>query len=292
MTITKELHNYKNGDFEVSLFDDGTKVRTGSGSALFPESMDVKITNYCDAYCPFCHEVSTESGKHADLDATIELILQLPAGAEIAIGGGNPFAHPDVVGFVKTLSDAGIICNATINEIHFPQYKDLIVDLTSNHYLHGIGYSYRRIPCLWEYEHLVTHIITGVTPPDALDDIISVNKKILLLGYKDFGKGVRYKLNAPDLVTNNINKWYRSLWNVVKKAHTSFDNLAIEQLKPARLLSLNAYERFYMGEDGKFSMYLDAVKQEFAVSSTSATRYSYEAKLTDMFKHIGKSINK
>jgi organic radical activating enzyme len=43
----------------------------------------------------------------------------MPAGVEIAIGGGNPLSHPDFDDFVVTLSENGTICNVTINEKHW-----------------------------------------------------------------------------------------------------------------------------------------------------------------------------
>ena len=45
------LHTYKNGDTQVTIYADGTKERdiTHGTNAEFPESMDVKITNWCDA---------------------------------------------------------------------------------------------------------------------------------------------------------------------------------------------------------------------------------------------------
>ena len=48
--------------------------------------MDLKITDWCDAGCAWCHEGSTLRGRHADLDEALELLSVLPAGAEIAIG--------------------------------------------------------------------------------------------------------------------------------------------------------------------------------------------------------------
>jgi hypothetical protein len=42
-----------------------------------------------------------------------------------------------------------------------------------------------------------------------------------------------------------------------------------------------------MGDDGTFSMYIDAVKQEFAKSSTSNERISFEKNsLIEFFKNL------
>ena len=50
------LHEYINGNYTIKLYDDGTKERIYDSDPcpIFPESMDVKITDYCDANCQFC----------------------------------------------------------------------------------------------------------------------------------------------------------------------------------------------------------------------------------------------
>jgi len=67
----------------------------------------------------------------------------------------------------------------------------------------------------------------------------------------------------------------------------AFDNLAIKQLGVARHLTKEEYSQFYMGEDGKFTMYLDMVKREFAVSSTTVERHKFENKnVIEMFQSL------
>ena len=70
MITTKQvLHKYKNGNCRVTLYNDGTKIRVCTEkvpSPVFPESIDFKITNYCDRGCKFCHESCTTKGKHAN----------------------------------------------------------------------------------------------------------------------------------------------------------------------------------------------------------------------------------
>ena len=69
----------------------------------------------------------------------------------------------------------------------------------------------------------------------------------------------------------------------------SFDNLAIQQLKPQRLFAdPSRYEMQYMGEEGKFSMYIDAVTQTFALSSYSDDRYDWSS-MPAMFAGVRQS---
>lgn len=285
------IANYKNGDTFVTLYDDGTKERDISNGtfAEFPETLDVKITNWCDAKCHYCHEKSTTRGKHGDLQPTIDLLKQLPRGSEIAIGGGHPLAHPEFDNFVKELSAHGIICNVTINEFHFKKEVSRIENLISDGLIYGVGYSYSSIPCEWDYEHLVSHVIIGVTSYFDLENVIAGNnKKVLLLGFKKkTGRGDIFYRKNNELVDKKINEWYAGLFNAASKAHLSFDNNAIVQLKPSRLFRNNqSYDEFFMGDDGSYSMYIDAVNQEFSVSSTGVERHQYKKSLAEMFKMV------
>lgn len=70
----KLLGIYKNGNYRVRIYDDGTKVREtidpndNKFIAEFPESIDLKITNRCDMGCKMCHENSTIDGAHGDIN--------------------------------------------------------------------------------------------------------------------------------------------------------------------------------------------------------------------------------
>ncbi len=289
--MTDIIAKYKNGDTVVTLYADGTKQRDISNGSFaeYPETLDVKITNWCDAKCHFCHENSTTRGKHGDLQPTIDLLKQLPKGSEIAIGGGHPLSHPEFDNFVKELSSHGIICNVTINEFHFKNELNRIENLVSDGLIYGVGYSYSSIPCEWDYEHLVSHVIIGVTSYFDLDNIIAGNnKKVLLLGFKKkTGRGDIFYRKNNELVDKKINQWYAGLFNAVSKAHISFDNNAIAQLKPSRLFNnRDDYDSFFMGDDGSYSMYIDAVKQEFSVSSTGVDRHQYKDSLAYMFQMV------
>ena len=86
-----KLFEIENGNLHTTIYDDGTKVREfeGTPNPEFPESIDVKITNYCDLACAYCHENSTKEGEHAFLSDLLPLFVDLPQGTELAIGGTN-----------------------------------------------------------------------------------------------------------------------------------------------------------------------------------------------------------
>jgi len=108
--VIKQLYNYTNGNYLVSIYEDGTKTRQNSVDFFepeYPESLDVKITDMCDLGCPWCHESSTPEGKHCDADILLARLSRLPNGVEIAIGGGNPFEHSELLYILACLKHFG-----------------------------------------------------------------------------------------------------------------------------------------------------------------------------------------
>lgn len=285
------MHQYRNGGYEVTLYADGTKVRQTLDSdspPRLPEHFDLKITDWCDAGCAWCHEQSTTKGAHGDLDATLELIAGMPAGAEVAIGGGDPLSHPDFVRFVRTLRARGLVPSVTVNGKHFERHRPTLELLTTEGSLFGVGFSYDDKLPDWDYANLVVHLIAGVHSPAVLD-AAKRPYKVLMLGYKQFGRGKKLFEIRRDTVQSTLNQWYRELFTVARKHHLSFDNLAIEQLKPQRLFKAQAdYEQQHMGDEGLFSMYIDAVTKTFALSSYSPERFGW-SRLPAMFAQVRQS---
>jgi hypothetical protein len=286
----KEIAKYNNGNTTVSIMSDGTKIRECEGVPVtyFPESIDVKITDYCDMGCAYCHESSTTKGVHADLEILLEVIEELPAGVELAIGGGNPLSHPNLLGFLHELKIRGIIANLTVNQGHLKTYQDQIMWFIKNDFIKGLGISVTNNnfnyikPLLEITDNVVYHLIAGVNKVEDVEKLIELGKcKVLVLGYKLFGFGVKYH-NAE--VDSELKKWYKHLPSLVGKCTLSFDNLAIEQLNVKRLFTHDGWNKFYMGDDFCFTMYIDAVKKEYAPTSRSKNRVSYDKySLNDYF---------
>ena len=109
------LATYTNGNTRVTIDHNGTKTRRYRSDQPVkldhPESIDVKITNYCDLGCEYCHENSTVEGEHADIEVLLNTLSTLPRGVELAIGGGNPLSHPDIIPLLTRLKSMGFIVN-------------------------------------------------------------------------------------------------------------------------------------------------------------------------------------
>jgi len=277
-----EIAKYQNGNTTVTILRDGTKMREYPNlpEIVHPESIDVKITDYCDMGCAYCHESSTQKGTHSDLDKLLLIIDGLPPGVELAIGGGNPLAHPGLVPFLQTLKMRGIIANLTVNQGHLKTYQNMLIYLITDDLVKGVGisvtsnnFTYIK-PLLEISDNIVYHLIAGVNSTDAIDKLINLGKcKVLILGYKLFGFGVKFHSKEVDI---ELKKWYKILPSFIGRCSLSFDNLAIEQLNVKRLFTHDGWSNFYMGDDFCFTMYIDAVKQEYAPTSRSNSRTSFK----------------
>ena len=306
----EKLVSYDNGNVHIDLYNDGTLIRTFDETKPIivdhPSSMDVKITNYCEPtennpICAYCHEKSNTKGAHGDINKLLDVISALPAGVELALGGGNPLSHPDLLYLLKTLKTCGYISNITINQKHINKYQDLIYKIITEELVHGIGISYSSVdyladikPLLKISDNVVFHVIMGVNTVEDIETLYKFcqenNKecKVLVLGYKHYGMGINYYLKDKT-VEDNKDQWYIRLASYFKKNRLtlSFDNLAIEQLKLKRYFTEDAWNTFYMGSDGVWTMYIDAVNQEYAKSSTSKERVSFnDVSLLHFFKRL------
>ena len=293
----KLLNAYKDGNATVSIFDDGTRIidiPDGEKPNLdFPLSMDFKITNWCDQMCPMCHEMSNPEGKHGDV-MNLKFIDSLRAGTEMAIGGGKVTSHPQLKEFLQKLKSKGVLPSITVHQNEFIDKVDLINELIDEDLIYGLGVSYLKpYDIMWkaiaENDNAVVHLIAGIHGKDVFDYLAQFNCKILILGYKNWGRGANLlqneKLNKDiqdkiDWLKNNLTK-YMSKFKVV-----SFDNLAIKQLDVQNKLTKNQWDEFYQGDDGTMTMYVDGVKQQFAMTSTSPKRYDLLDNIDDMFKII------
>ena len=286
--MSKLIALYQNGNYSVKLYSDGTKIKTTKDDkfiASFPDSMDLKITDYCDMNCPMCHEKSSVNGKHANLNE--DFLSTLKRGTELAIGGGNPLSHPDLILFLARMKKQGVICNLTVNETHLKKDRELIDKLISQNLIYGLGVSIKSyneyaIDFAKFYKNTVLQVINGIF--EDYDKISNQDLKILILGYKLFGKGEKYYNNEIESNKQHTKEILPSLLN--KFDCVSFDNLALEQLDVKSIIFHEDYESMFMGNDGEATMYIDLVNRQFAKSSTSVDRYPIEKDIITMFNTV------
>jgi hypothetical protein len=281
------IRAYQNGNCSVTLLDDGTKIRRWDGDPRpeYPESIDLKITNWCDAGCQWCHESSTKQGKHAKLGDVVEVLLGMEYGTEVAIGGGDPLSHPEIKGILATAAGLGLVPNVTVNGKHLSRHARLIGHLRAKRLIYGLGVSWTPNLSLhgWDDGNTVVHMIAGLHSVDTALRLCR-HYKLLILGYKRHGRGLE-QYNSD--VERSLKQWTYWAGTLMRRGRlVAFDNLAIEQLRVQEQVTPEAWERLYMGNDGQFTMYVDAVAREFAVSSTSERMAIGRRTIREMFAEV------
>lgn len=293
----KKFVRYQNGNYTVTIdTQNGTKIRENDLDffrADFPESMDIKICNKCDMVCPMCHENSTPDGKCGDIMSD-SFIDKLHPYTELAIGGGNPLEHPDLVPFLEKCRRLNLIPSMTVNQIHFEKHKNFLKELVDKKLIYGLGISLVSVTdefmnAVKEFSNAVIHVINGLVHPIQLEKLSHQNFKILILGYKEFRRGETMYKSQGDIIEEIKSLLYSDLPKIINENWfdvVSFDNLAIKQLDAKRLMSAEDWDQFFMGDDGSATMYVDMVNREFANSSTSTERYPIEDDIVTMFEKI------
>ena len=272
------LHQYQNGNYTVCIYEDGTKVRWNNEnhfSPQFPESIDMNISNRCNQGCQYCYQGCTPQGKFGDLNHP--LIDSFHAGMEVALNCNFP-VHPGLEDFLVEMRDEkGVICNITVHVDHFHKHFVYINSLVERELVHGVGVSINgdvnqeTINLLQRIPNLMIHCIAGVVRPETLKKMAQNDLKLLLLGYKNFGRGVAYKEKDESCLIESRIEWLREnlAWLRDNFKLVSFDNLALQQLHVREFVGEEAWSRNYMGDDGQFTMYVDLVEKTFSKSSIS-----------------------
>jgi organic radical activating enzyme len=295
-TSPKIIAKYDNGNHRVTLFSDGTKIKETINpdddhfTYEFPESFDLKITDYCDAGCEYCHENSTKKGQHANLFYLQKMLDSCKPGTEIAIGGGNALAHPQIIALIAKMRSNGLVPSITVNQKHIQKYFKLLKCLD----LAGIGVSLtdssNKKDIRWINElgsNVVIHTIAGVLTPK--DYSVLRDRKVLILGYKDIRRGHDNLAKHSAEIQANIEQLKKDLPMIAKNAKAlSFDCLALKQLNPKECLGMTDEEfaNIYQGDDYEMfdksgnltvgTMFIDAVKMEVARSSTAPMDKRYK----------------
>lgn len=307
------LASYKNGNYNVVLLSDGTKIRYGEDgiefNAEFPESVDLNITDWCDIGCPFCYRGCTKEGKHFRFDEKYLDSLDFKPGMEIALGGGSPIKHPDLDKFCEYFTKRGCIPNITVHWSSMQMVKggDLehLQRLQRDGLLHGIGVSVTSYDAStmramkYFLKNAVAHVIAGIADTNDVYRWYKTGIPVLVLGYKDMGRGkIDYPEDGVDiwneiyhlrdfvhgLIENNIPD-FESIYGPVQesvKPIISFDNLALKQMELREVLPKEKWEELYMGDDGldgnltSASMYMDLVSKTYSRNSIEGKPFPIE----------------
>ncbi len=274
---------YNNGNYQVTILEDGTKTRVcfdDEWSPVLPETIDVNISNHCEHNCPFCYISASSEGKHGNLN--LEIFNTLRKGTELAI---NYAKHPGLFNFLLRMQEKQVIVNMTANQkdLENEETRKFIKMLLDMKLIMGLGVSVNSIDKLYYIDNpnIVYHVIAGITPIIAIECLITDKEKILILGYKTKGRG---KEVTPRL--ERIQEEIKRLL-ILNESIISFDNLALQQLDIKSIVKPKVWEKHYMGEEGSFSMYIDTVDERYYVASIEEQGYPISVKtLKQMFSHV------
>ncbi len=324
--FTKLIGRYKNGNYETIIYNDGTRTRElvphdsyyDQGLYMeskfgmpeldlmepeFPESIDLKITNYCENGCEFCYAGSNNCGEQAEYQDIIKVIDEMKPYTEIALGGGNVLTYSRLKDVLEYAKSKNVIVNITVRDIDITgTYRQVFEELCDQKLIYAAGVSITdidNIPWLHGLEtnrvQLVGHLILGLNSYKQIEHVIHHSNldNILILGYKKVGKGKDYYEKHKEEIDKNIEEVKESnLMNIDTYKTISFDNLAIEQLE---IDVENTYKDLFQGKDGKFSFYVDLVGNSYAKSSLEEkTSYFFdiETSFDDLRKERLKNENK
>lgn len=285
-----------NDDFIIQNDRNGNKVRISfnidseTKKSAFPELVDLKITDNCNYGCKFCYQSSTKEGKHANIENVKSIVKTLSNSRvmEIAIGGGEPTMHPNLLGILKDIRSRNVIaCFTTKNfELHTrPDFEEIIKTANSIAFscnsvaeiekvkdikdaISDFGFpGYEGIAAI--YIQMIPELMTDSAFDKALKYIETNFHRdacVTLLGYKDFGFGINYK---PKNRFQNSD-WIDTLKNHSGKYGINFgiDSVLVSKWKN-ELIEKGVNPLALVGEEGKFSCYVDAVTMTIHKSSFS-----------------------
>ena len=273
-----------------------------------PELCDVKVTDYCAAGCTFCYQDSTVAGTHADECKLQDLAYSLGRMKvfEVAIGGGEPTTHPAIAKILESFRHNGIVPNMTTKSLSWlgqgqARRREAILES-----LGAFAYSIDTAEDMdklveacttaernqWEIMQKVhVQYVMGSRPLSEFRGILeranTHNLTLTLLGFKRVGRGETF---AP----HPYEGWLDIAVEMKAKGklppHFGIDTALAAESGPA-LKAAGVPHWCYATEEGKFSMYIDAVAAKMGPSSyceplrmtPCPIGYGVEAAITEAF---------
>lgn len=302
--MSELIGEYKNGNYNVRIYSDGTKIRETEEDEFipeFPECMDVNVSTLCGNKCDFCYSNCSLEGKNADFDKYFNngFFDGIRPYTEIAINI-NSIWHPGLINFLEKMKERKVIVNATINQKDFEKSITTLKRLTEEKLIWGLGISLNIvtedfIEEVKEFPNAVIHVINGIVRPDQIKELSNNGLKLLILGYKQIGRGIDWYTKTGEKIKKR-QSWINDNLKIManKFEIISLDNLACEQLNVKSLISEKQYEERFLGKDGFTSFYLNLVNDTFALNSLSSENECYpigDKTIDECFNFI-KNINK
>jgi hypothetical protein len=260
----------------------------------FAENVDVHTSNRCDNGCAMCYANCTKDGEFGKLSGW-HFLETLHKGTEMALNLNFPMAD-DFWDLLRYLKTQGIITNVTVNQNHFMKYGNVIEQMYNEGLIRAIGVSLttptpKFIEQIKKYPNAVIHVINGLFTESQYNVLKDNGLKVLILGYKDVGRGVEFHKTENPYIDKNQKWLYNNLKDMTKHFKVlSFDNLSLNQLEVRRLLTDEQWAEFYGGDDGTFTFFINLVEGYFSKNSLSEVKYPIgDLSMDEMFEIIVKN---
>lgn len=276
------------GHYVVFNKGSGTKIRLSFDDhaapyvkSTVPELVDLKVTNYCAGGCEFCYQSSTKAGRHADLNNIKTILKSLGDQGvfEVAIGGGEPTHYPHLAEVITYAAKQNIVPNFTTFFVDWLQNVPLVAAVQSH--VGAIGVSVHSVKDLnkvqkiqsalnnntrrWDdrYVHVTAQHVVGSVDLEQTAQILERSWEegwdLLLLGYKPVGFGASqapHDLTGLDTLLKL--RQQKPPHYGAKVSMLGVDTAFVQQFDPI-LEGLGIAPVLKTSEEGKFSMYVDAV---------------------------------
>ncbi|MFW6130447.1 MAG: radical SAM protein [Atribacterota bacterium] len=285
---SNQLVARKDGDWWV-FFNrtTGAKIRFSFNSSsnndykhsTFPELVDIKITNFCNENCPYCYQDSNVNGSHAECMYIYDIIqlLEEMQVFEVAIGGGEPTAHPLFLPILQRFRNEGIVPNFSTRSLAWLYDNELwpkILELCG-----GFAFSARSVKEVSKLGLLMSdgrselydkkahiHYVMGTLKPwdfsRLLEEAYKWRMPVTLLGYKETGRGSNY-------TPNDYSNWVKQCSILCEERKLPKLNIDTSLAKDFQeeLEAQGVPPYMYTIKEGAFSMYIDAVDGTYGPSS-------------------------
>ena len=222
-----------------------------------------------------CYQNSTSKGQHADARAISSLVRVLEEAKvpEVAIGGGEPTLHPKFIEILENFRSSHIVPNFTTKNLAWLRDFEVWPKIMKN--CGSFAYSATDSDEVEKFSELLTRnkiapervcvqYVMGSTEMYEFESILETAGKhripVTLLGYKTTGRGHEYQPKDHSNWITVLKKLAKNYFPV--RIDTALALEFEDELKKNKIPSW-----MYHTKEGKFSLYIDAVKGKIGPSS-------------------------
>lgn len=238
--------------------------------STFPELIDIKITDWCAEGCEYCYQGSTTKGKHANssyISSVAHTCSEMKV-FEVAIGGGEPTAHPSFTHILRTFKQCGVTASFSTRSLAWMKNTKKAREISElcGSWAFSVDKAMdvrNALSAATEagIKKPVIHIVFGANPWETTEDLIrlcsDLGLDIVLLGFKTTGRGNGAKVY-------DCSKWISLLDDL--RCRVSIDTCVAAQFAQ-ELADSDIPEWLLERKEGCHSMYIDAVAQTMGPSS-------------------------